>query len=150
MEVEIVRHHRGPQNADRDVEHAGIAHDLRRWNKSFRDAEEVWMRSENLPGETTADNNNERDHQRLDVTKPLVLQEQNEQDVQRSDAHARQQRETEEQIQRYGGANDFGKVAGRDRDFANYPEKYRNRFAVVIAAGLGKIAAGSDPEFEGE
>ncbi len=29
MEIQIVGHHRRAENADRDVEHAGIGHDLR-------------------------------------------------------------------------------------------------------------------------
>ena len=101
-----------------------------------------------LPGETAADDRDQRDDQRLDVTKALVLQKQDDENIERGDADAGKKRNAEKQIERDGRADDLGQIAGGDREFADDPEAERNRPAVVIAAGLGQIAPGGDPEFE--
>ena len=56
----------------------------------------------------------------------------------------------EQQIERDRRPDDFGEIAGGDRDLAQHPQKNRDRARVVIAAGLREIAAGDDAELRGE
>ena len=56
----------------------------------------------------------------------------------------------EEEIEGDGGAQNFGEVAGGDGEFAGDPKKYGHAAGIVVAAGLGEVAAGDDAEFRGE
>ena len=56
------------------------------------------------------------------------------------------QRNVEEQIQRDRRADDFGQIAGGDRQLADHPEKPDDRRRIVVAARLREIAAGDDAE----
>ena len=52
----------------------------------------------------------------------------------------------EEQIERDGCAEDFGKVAGNNGDFTEEPEGEVDRPGVGFATRLGEVAAGDDSE----
>ena len=52
----------------------------------------------------------------------------------------------EQKIQRDGGAEHFGQVAGHDGDFAKKPEREVDGSGVGFAASLGEIASGDDSE----
>ena len=54
MQIQVVRHDGGAQNADRDVKHAGIGNDLRRRHESFGDPDKV------RPGERSTPRQNIR------------------------------------------------------------------------------------------
>ena len=79
-----------------------------------------------------------------------MLQPQHEQHVERGQAHAPDHRQPEEQVQRDGGADHLGEVARGDRHLAENPEDERRAGRVVIAAGLGQVAAAGDPESKRE
>ena len=51
---------------------------------------------------------------------------------------------------RDGRADDFRQIAGRDRDLAEDPEEDDGRLGIMIAAGLGEVASGGDPELDAE
>src|ERR1041385_3713557 len=77
MQVKVMRHDGRAENANGNVKHAGISHDLRRRHEPFNNPEDIRVRGHDLPRETTADDNDERDNQRFDVTEPFVLEKQN-------------------------------------------------------------------------
>ena len=60
------------------------------------------------------------------------------------------QRNAEQQIERDGRADDLGEVAGGDGELAEHPQEPDVGRRVVIAAGLGEIAPGDDPELDAE
>ncbi len=51
-------------------------------------------------------------------------------------------------MQRNGGADDLGEIAGGDGDFGEEPEEDRGAAAVGFAAGLREVALGGDAELE--
>ncbi len=92
----------------------------------------------------------ERDDERLDVAEAAVLQEQDDEHVERRQDHAPDQRQVEQQVQRDGGADHFREVARGDGDFAQQPQEDGDRPRVAVAAGLREVAAAGDAEPGGE
>ena len=104
----------------------------------------------NLQPEADADGHDERDDQCLGVAKAFVLKQQDHQHIERGDANSPDERNAKEQIQGDGRADHFGEIARRDGQFADDPKAKGDGLAVVVAAGLGEVASGRDPQFEGE
>ena len=65
----------------------------------------VRARRNEFPEEAAADYRDQRDDQRLDVTKAFVLQKQDDENIERGDANTCNERNTKEQIERDGGSN---------------------------------------------
>ena len=83
VQVKIVRHDGRANDADGDVEHVLIFEDLRTGDETQKQGRDVRFGKEQFRRETTGDGRNERDDQRFNVTKPLGLQEQDRDHVQR-------------------------------------------------------------------
>ena len=123
VQVEVVRHHRRAEDADRDVEHVGVAQDLGARDEAERRRRPASGRaSQSSTANDPAISDDQRDDQRLDVAEAAVLQEQHDQHVERGQADAPDQRQAEEQVERDGRADHFGQIAGGDRDLAEQPE----------------------------
>ncbi len=105
---------------------------------------------ENFVREARRDGENQRDDEGLDQAEAAALQRQNDQHVERRNHHAREQRKTEEQLQRDSRAQNFGKIARGDGDFASDPQQKGGAARIMFAAGLREIASRSDTEFGGE
>jgi hypothetical protein len=150
MEVEIVRHHRGAEDAHGDKKHRRIRDDLELGREAAEHRHDAGFGENDFRQETPADHHNERDDERLNVAKALVLKKHHEQYVERGDAHAPDQRDAEEQIQRDGRADDFREVARADGRFAEQPEHDGDGLGVMVPAGLGEVAPGDDAELGAE
>ncbi len=92
----------------------------------------------------------QRDDQRFDVAEAAVLQVEHDEHVERGEADAPDERQAEQQVERDGGADHFGQVAGGDGDLAEDPQNDGGRPRVAVAAGLGEVAAAGDAEPRGE
>ena len=90
------------------------------------------------------------DDDRLDVAEAAVLHDRARAARRRRQAHAPQQRDAEQQLQRDGRAEHLGQVARGDRDFAEDPQDDRRPARVRIAARLREIAAAGDAQPRGE
>ena len=77
----------------------------------------------------------------FEVAEAPLLQHQDQQYVEGGEADAPDQRDSEQQLQGDGGADDLGEVAGDDRDLAEYPEGEPDRRGIVI----GQACARSRP-----
>ena len=151
VQIQVVRHHGGAQDADRDVEHRRVGDDL----ASAAPARPATvgqgrLRHDELDREADADRGHEGDDERLEVAEALVLQQQDQQHVERGEADAPDQRNPEQQVQRDGRADHLGQVAGGDGDLAEHPEHEAHGARVVVAAGLRQVAPGRDAQLEGE
>ena len=124
VQIQIVRHHRRAQYADGDVEHARVPNDLDGRNEKA---------AARCPTVRAAKKQISRVKQTAIVPirlitmasikrKPLLLQEQNQQHVERGEADAPNQRNAKEQIQRDGRPNHFRQIAGCDRNLRENPE----------------------------
>src|SRR5260221_7988134 len=64
--------------------------------------------------------------------------------------NSEQQRNVKEEIQRDSGSENFRKIAGGDGKFAGDPQENGHAARVVVAAGLGEVAARNNPKFRGK
>ena len=150
VQIEVVRHHRGAEDADRDVEHVAVGEDAGGRDHAARDLAEHRARQPELDGERPGDEDDERDDERFDVAEAAVLQVEDDEHVERRQADAPDERQAEQQVERDGGAEHLGEVAGGDGDFAEDPQADGGLARVVVAAGLGEVAAAGDAEARGE
>src|SRR4051812_29759971 len=95
MQIEIVRHHRRTENADRDVEHIAVANDFGSRNEARRYAGEIGLRAKHLEQKAQTDRGYQSDDERLEEPESLVLQEEHEHHVERGEHHAPRQWKTE-------------------------------------------------------
>src|SRR6266478_9565620 len=98
MKVKIVRHNRRADDADTDVKHLLVHDDVRARHKTEHHTQEVWFGEDQLRRKASGDGCDERNNQRLDVTKTLLLEVKNGQHVQRGNAATPHQRNTEEKL----------------------------------------------------
>ncbi len=92
----------------------------------------------------------ERDDEGFDQAEAAALEREDDEDVECGDEHAGEKRQAEEKLQGDGRAQDFGQVAGGDGNFTDDPQEDAGASGIVIAAGLGQVAPGSDAELCGE
>ena len=76
------------------------------------------FREKNFQPKANADHPDQRNDQSLDYAKSFLLQEQNQKNIKRGDAHTPDQRNVKQQIQRDGRADYFGQVAGGNSNLA--------------------------------
>jgi len=77
VQVKIMRHNGRAQNADADVKHLLVHDDVRAGHKTAHYAQEIWFGKDQLGAETAGDGCDQRDHQRFDITKTLLLKVKN-------------------------------------------------------------------------
>ena len=105
-------------------------------------------RKNDLQTETDANRQDQGNDQGFGVAKALVLQHQDQEHIQCGDADAPDEGNAKKQIQGNGRPDHFGQIARRDGQFADDPKAEGDRLAVVVAAGLGEVAPGRDPQLE--
>ena len=88
---------------------------------------------ENLQREAGGDGGDQRNDDRLDLTKTVAYGPQQYQDIETGNQHAPDQRHAEQQVERDRRADDFGQVARDDRDFAENPQHDGDGLLIVIA-----------------
>ena len=142
MQVEIVRHHGGAQDADGHIE-AVVIEARDQAGDHFRGRR---FGQQNLDEEADADQRDQAEDESFELADAVVLQDEDEQRIAGGDEDADEQRDVEEQVEADGGAQHLGQVAGGDGDFPEHPERVRHGARIGFAAGLGQIAAGDDAE----
>ena len=150
MQIEIMRHHRRPDDADGDVEHLGIGKDLGGRRKAPQHRGDRRRGGGDLDRKTDRDHDQERDDERFEEAKALVHQEQQQECVERGNQRAAEQGNAEQKFQRNRGADDFGEIAGDDRRLAGQPEQQVDGPGIGGAASLREIAVGDDAEPGGQ
>ena len=141
MQVEVVRHHGGSDDADGDVQ--GLAIELRR----YQPAEHIQrggIHDEHLAQEGHADERHERDDQHLQHPHAAVHEEEDEQGIQGADKHAPKHRDPEEEMQADGHADHFGQVARRDGHFGQDVQRDVHDRRIGMPAGLREIQPADD------
>src|ERR1700730_7820659 len=98
MQIQIVRHHGGAKNSDRDVKHVAIGNNFRLRQKTGKHAAEVRFGKNDLEQKTAADGQDQNNDKRFDIAKSFVLQIEHGQHVERRNADASNERDFEKQI----------------------------------------------------
>src|SRR4051794_25310755 len=139
VQVEIVRHHRRAQDADRDVQHLRVCEDRSAGNEALGDTDRIWLGEEQFDDEARADGGDEQENERLHLADAEALDQQQKEYVKAGDddgpdernaVAAEQTQLRGEQVQADRGAEHFGQVAGGDRDFAQDEQHSANEGAV--------------------
>src|SRR5262249_478399 len=146
MQIEVVRHHRCSHDADGELEHLRISHNFGRWRETKDHPAPVGIGEGNLNGKTGGNYAEQGHHERFDPAKAQLLHGQNKKNIERSDDDADFQRNVEKKIEADRGAYHFGKVRRTDGDLGQQPKRKRHGAGKGVAAGLGEIAPGADPQ----
>src|SRR5690606_25502231 len=123
MQIEIMRHDRRADDAERYIKHVRIADDIDGGRKAANDLAPFRLRHQDLDQEAERDDAEQRYDERLDAPKTLVLEIEHQKHVGGGDDDADFQRNAEQQIEADGGADDFGEVGGANRQFRQKPER---------------------------
>ena len=107
---------------------------------------------ENFDEVAEGDGRDQHQHDGLDVPHAVSLQGEQEQHVAGGDDHGPEEGDVVvgEQVDGDGAAEDFGQVAGADRQFAKQPVGPAGPVGIPVAAALGEILAGDDAEPGGD
>ena len=99
VQIEIMRHHRGADDADGDVEHLGIGDDLGATAQSpSSTAATGGAARSDLDPEADRDHDQQRDDEGFEKAKALVHQQQQQEGVERGDQRAADQGNAEQQL----------------------------------------------------
>src|ERR1019366_7003558 len=110
VEVEVMGHYRGPDNADGQVE--TVAVEARR--QAAEDLRYHRLGPEHFDTECRRDHGDERKDEGLDGADTEALEEEQEQGIGPGENDAGEERDVKEHLERDGGAQHFGQVAGGD------------------------------------
>ena len=140
VQIQIVRHYRGAEDADGDKQHRRIGNNLRRGHEARCDLRPIGMRQRDHVDKAAADHQHQRHDQRFHIAKAARLQHQNQQHIGDRNHHPRRERNAEQQVERDGGADDFRQIGRANRELRQQPQAERHRRRIVIAARLRQIA----------
>ena len=144
MQIQVVRHHRGPKDAQRQIEHRRVGHDFSRRRKTPDHRPPFRVRHGDLNAKAHGNDPQQHDDERLEPAEAFGLQPQDQEYVQRRDDDADFQRNAEQQVQADGGADHFGNVGGDDGKLCQEPKRDADPARIGIAAGLRQITPRSD------
>jgi hypothetical protein len=150
VQIEIVGHHRGAEDTDGDIEHFLVAQNFGAGDESAGGFAPDRVSEKDLVGEADPDAGDESDNEGFDQAEAAALESKNDEDIERGEQNAEKERNVEKEIERYGGAEDFGEVAGGDGKFAGDPQENGHAAGIVVAAGLSEVASGDDAELRGK
>ena len=123
MQEQIVRHHGRADDADRQIEHVRILHDLDRRREADDHRAPIRIGHRDLDREADRDHAEQRHDQRFDITEAEILHPQDQKHVERGDQHAQLKWNAEQEIEPDRGADHFGKVGCADRDLGDDPQR---------------------------
>jgi len=150
MKIEIVRHDRGAEDADADVQHVTVAENFRARDEADDSFTPDRMSEEDFVGEAASDGGDQSNDEGLDDAESSTLQGEDDQNVESRDNHTRKKRQAEKQLEGNSGAKNFREVARSDSNFADDPKRDRSAARVMLAASLSQIAAGGDTQLCGK
>ena len=143
MQIEVVRHHRGAEDADGHVElRAGeqVRHEPRGHPRNRR------LAQKHLDEKAAADGCHQHQNEGLELANAKLLNQQQQEHVATGDQNAPENRDAHEQIQADRRAEHFRQIAGGNGDFAKAEENVVHRARVIVVACLGQVAAGHQPQ----
>src|SRR5690242_464204 len=120
VQVKIMRHHGGADDADGDVQHSRLT-EVRR-NQRPPHLQKAGMslgENKNLDKVAHRDGRDEHKNYGLNGAHSKALQGQQQQDVEPSDDHRPEQWDMEQQVEGHRASQDFGEIAGADGDLAH-------------------------------
>jgi hypothetical protein len=100
VQIEVVRHHRRTDDPDRDVEHRRVRNDLRARHQAVQQPRHVRPRQRQFDRQAGGDDDQQSNDEGFELAKAMLLQEQDQQDVGGGQAHAGDEWDPEQQLER--------------------------------------------------
>ena len=150
MQVEIVGHDGGPQNAQGDVDEVRLGEGLQIGQEIGRHLRPLGVGEQEFNAKANADCRHQTQDDRLQLTKPLSLQTKNQDGVEPGQGNAPHKRNVQKQFERQGGPQDLGHVTGDNGDFSQDPKRPRHGGRIAISAELGEIASGHQTQAQAQ
>ena len=144
MQIEVVGHHRGPENPGRQKQLLPVPEARGLGNESQAHLAPIGLEQQHLDCETAAYQCHQGDHKSLKATDPEALQRQQQQGVSGREPHPPEQGEAKEQLKGDGAAHQLGQVAGNDAHLGQQPQGNSAEPRQKLAAGLGQIESRGD------
>src|SRR6267378_1062086 len=146
VQIEIVRHHRRPQDANGHIE------TLRAQTRyeACDDFGPHRTRQEHFDPKTNPDRRDKHENERFHLPDAELLYHQEQHRIKTRDDDPVKDRHLEKKIQPDRRSQNFGEVARRNGDFAEYPECKCDGLRVMLTARLCEIPSGHDPHARGK
>jgi hypothetical protein len=145
-----VRHDRGADDADREVEQLRVGEDALVGQQAARKRRALRRCHQQHDAEAGGNHRNQADHHGLQPAQALILQVEDEDRIGACEQHARDQRQAEQQVQRDRDADELGEIAGDDAQLGEQPQRERYRPRVLLPAAGREVAAAADAQARGE
>ena len=142
-----MRHHRGADDADRQVLHADISKSGRQQGSPhFSKAGSRLRKDKNLNKVADGDRGDQHHDHGLDHPHSEPLHTKQHEHVESRDHDGPRQGNVKQQIESDRTAQNLGQIAGRDRQFAEQPVGQSRPGRIMVAASLGKVLSHHDAE----
>ena len=138
-----MRHHRRADDAEREIEHLRVLHDLDRRREAADHVAPIRIGHGDLNAEADGDDAEQRDDEGLDPAEAELLHPQDEEHVERGEDDADLERNAEQQIEADRRADHLGEVGGADGELGEHPERIGRPSA---GRRRGRPARGRGPE----
>ena len=143
VQVEVVGHDGGPEDADGDVERPGIRQG---GDEALDERAPVRPGQDDLHQEGDADGRHQGEDHGLQLADAEAGQQEQEEHIEGRDEDAGEERQPEQQLQRDGGTDDLGQIAGGDGDLGQQVERQVHDRGVGLPGGLGQVPPADDPQ----
>jgi len=141
MQVEIVRHDRRAQDADRQNQRARLGQARQIGHRAGGQRGAIHPHDRQLHAKAQGDRGDQAQHDRFKLAKAMALETQDDQRIEPGEQHACPQRHPQQEMQRQCGTQHFGNVGGNDRQFGQQPQHAAGGGGIVAAGQLGEILA---------
>ena len=121
MQIEIMRHDGGPENAERQIKHFAIGQNIGGRRKPAQHRAPIGIGHCDLHRKADRDHPQHGHDKCFDPAKAEGLQRQDQEHVGRCDDHPDLERNVKQQIEADSGADHFGQVGGGDGDLRRHP-----------------------------
>src|SRR5262249_5062989 len=140
MQIEVMRHHRRAENAEREIEHVRVLHDLYGRREATDHLAPIWIGHGDLNAEANRDDAEHGHDERLDPAEAEALHTEDQEHVERGQDHADLERDAEQEIEPNRRADHLCEVGGADGEFGERPQRIGDGAGEGVAAGLREVA----------
>src|SRR5215469_648090 len=151
MQIKVVGHHGGTDDADGDVDHPGVT-DVRDQQR-VTELEETRLglgKNEDVDEVAASDGGDQNQDDGFDGTHAEALQAEQEKHVEPGDDDSPEQGDVKEKIEGDSAAQNFGEIAGADGNFTHQPVGPAGPGGIPVAAALGQVLAGDHAQAGGD
>ncbi len=150
VQIQVMRHDGGTQNADGDVQRLLAAQHIPARPQSGDHIRPERLDEDQLDGKAAGDGRDQPEHYGFQTAKVGALQGQHDQRVEGSERHSCGDGNPQQQMKRQRRAQHFGQIGGDDRQFRQQPLALGDIAAIASRRQLRQITPGGDAKTRAE